>query len=74
MPCWSRPCPAAEIESVVLRTQTAIADAAAVVLNGFELRSDAKIIRRPERYMDERGAKMWETILGILAELEVAQY
>ena len=61
--------PAEIIETVVAATQAAMAEAARITLNGFELRSDAKIIRWPERYMDERGAKMWNTIMGILAEL-----
>jgi len=26
-------------------------------------------VRYPDRYMDERGTKMWETVQGILAEL-----
>jgi len=44
-------------------------EASVDVLSGFELRSDAKIVRYPDRYMDERGVKMWETVQGILAEL-----
>jgi len=40
------------------------------VLGGFELRSDAKIVRHPERYMDPRGKRMWETVVEILEDLE----
>ena len=58
------------IEIVVAETQAAMAEAARITLNGFELRSDAKIIRWPERYMDDRGTIMWDAIMGILAELD----
>jgi hypothetical protein len=61
--------PADTIEDVVTRTQAAMAEASRIVLSGFELRSDAKIVRWPARYMDERGEKMWATIMSILAVL-----
>ena len=32
-----------------------MADASAVILDAFRLRSDAKIVRWPDRYMDARG-------------------
>jgi hypothetical protein len=40
--------------------------ASAAVLGGFELGSDAKIVRAPHRYMDERGVGMWNTVMGEL--------
>lgn len=64
--------PADEIETEVAETQTAMAEASRVVLAGFELRSDAKIVRYPDQYSDPRGERMWETVMGILGELEKA--
>lgn len=61
------------IDEVVADTQAAMAEASRVVLDGFELRTDAEIIRWPDRYMDKRGAKMWDTIMGILGELESSE-
>ena len=61
--------PADEIQDVVASTQQAMAEASRVVLSGLELRSDAKIISYPDRYSDPRGVKMWETVMGLLAEL-----
>lgn len=61
-----------EIEDVVAATQAAMREASEVVLDGFPLRTDAKIIRSGERYMDGRGVKMWETSQAILAEIEAA--
>ena len=61
--------PTEDIDAVVAVTQAAMAEASRVVLSGFELRSDAKIVSHPDRYTDPRGEKMWETVMGILAEL-----
>jgi hypothetical protein len=61
------------IEAVVAATQAAMREASAMVLYGFELRTDAKIVRYPECYMDERGKGMWETVWRIVAELEAKQ-
>jgi hypothetical protein len=62
--------PTDNIETVVADTQAAMAEASRVVLGGFELRSDVKIVRYPDRYSDPRGERMWETVLRILGELE----
>jgi hypothetical protein len=58
--------PVDEIQDVVNATQAAMKEASEVVLNGFPLRTDAKIVRYPDRYMDERGKKMWDVIIGLL--------
>jgi hypothetical protein len=56
-----------EIESTVEATKSAMAEASRVVLGGFELRTDSKIIRYPERYSDPRGERMWNTVSRLLA-------
>lgn len=61
------------IDQVVADTQAAMAEASRVVLDGFELRSDAEIVRWPGRYVDKRGVRMWNTIVGILDELARAE-
>jgi hypothetical protein len=65
--------PVDEIEDVVAATQRAMDKASDLVLDGFILRSDAKIVRYPDRYSDERGAAMWTRMMRILEarELEV---
>jgi hypothetical protein len=60
--------PANTIGEVVANTQAAMREASEIVLDGFSLRTDAKVIVYPDRYMDERGLKMWEQIMGLLAE------
>ncbi len=57
--------PADRIEGVVAETQVAMAEASRIVLGGFTLRTDAGIVRYPDRYMDDRGRRMWETVVGI---------
>jgi hypothetical protein len=65
--------PADSIESVVEATQAAMREASAIVLSGFELRTEAKIVGPGERYIDPRGEVMWNTIQGILDELNAVE-
>ena len=44
-----------DIEAIVGLTQEAMKETGAIVLDGFELRTDAKIVRFPDRYLDDRG-------------------
>jgi hypothetical protein len=61
--------PTDEIDAVVAATQKAMREASEVVLGGFALRADAKIVRHPERYMDPRGERMWDLIWKLVDEL-----
>jgi DNA polymerase I-like protein with 3'-5' exonuclease and polymerase domains len=56
------------IDEAVARTQAAMAEASEVVLAGFRLRSDAKIVRWPDRYMDDRGRAFWGRVMALLPE------
>ena len=60
----------ANIDETVEATQSAMAEASRVVLNGFELRSDVKVIQQNERYSDKRGEAMWNRVMHLLAEAE----
>ena len=61
--------PADSIESVVAETQAAMCEAGKIILDGFELRTDAEVVVYPNRYSDERGVEMWGKVNGILADL-----
>jgi hypothetical protein len=61
--------PLEELDEVIVTTQQAMSDASAIVLDGFVLRSEAKSVKYPHRYVDERGKKMWDTVWEILDEL-----
>jgi hypothetical protein len=54
------------IDSEVARLQQLMQRASEIVLDGFPLRTDAKIVRFPERYLDPRGEQMWATVSSIL--------
>jgi len=40
---------------------------------GLTIKTDAKIIRYPDRYMDERGEKMWNDIFDIINNINPAE-
>jgi hypothetical protein len=56
-----------ELEVAVSATQAAMADASRAVLGGMTLRSEAKLIRFPDRFEDPRGAFMWNLVWEIIA-------
>ena len=48
-------------------------DAAAVVLRGYELPTDVQLIGagyKYQRYFDDRGESMWNTVSSLVAKLE----
>jgi DNA polymerase I len=45
-------------------------DASSIVLRGYELRTDEKIISPGERFHDERGLEMWTTVEKLLVKLK----
>lgn len=69
--------PTPELAAAVQLTQACMGEASRIVLGGFELRSEAKIFRHPERYLDKRGQKMWDAVCEILGRrrgLRAVQY
>jgi len=54
--------PLEQLNQAVADTQAAMAEASRVVLGGFELRSEAKVTRYPDRYSDRRGEAMWRAV------------
>jgi DNA polymerase-1 len=63
--------PAAEIETVVATAQSIMRAASRAVLSGFEVRTDAKIVKYPDRYDEPRGEAMWQKITQIIARRNV---
>ena len=62
--------PDGEIDQVVTETQRIMREAAEFVLDGFALRTDAAIIRNPDRYMDKRGEAMWRLASELMGEID----
>jgi hypothetical protein len=74
--------PLDRLEHDIARMRAIMAEAAAIVLAGFELRTDCpdehdehgepvkfpQVIRHPRRYMDKRGAVMWDRVIRLIGE------
>ena len=41
-------------------------EASEIILSGFPLKVDSEIIKYPDRFYDERGSDMWDTIMRLL--------
>jgi DNA polymerase-1 len=64
--------PLGRLETEVTAMRSCMAEASRVVLSGFGLATDAYIIKYPERYMDPRGAVMWDRVTRLIAERQSA--
>ena len=60
----------AGLEQGIAKAQGLMRQASSAVLGDFELGSDAKIICYPDRYMDERGQVMWDTVMGLIQKIK----
>jgi hypothetical protein len=60
--------PAGDIDTVVRVCQREMERASEVVLEEFPLRTEAKVVRHPDRYMDSRGQAMWDTVFRLLEQ------
>jgi DNA polymerase-1 len=69
--------PLGQIDAAVARTKEILKRASRIVLypytagelDGFGLRSDAMIVRYPNRYSDKRGERMWTIVTNRLAAI-----
>lgn len=62
--------PLDSLDDDVARLRVCMAEASRIVLDGFEVGTEAKLVRWPERYMDPRGAEMWARVTRLLDETE----
>jgi hypothetical protein len=60
--------PIAQVDEAVSAVQQHMDDASRIVLDGFSLRSDVKVVRSPERFRDRRGAAVWEALECVLQD------
>jgi len=61
--------PLDELDEAISITQKVMRESSAIVLDGFELGSEVKVILYPERYMDKRGVVMWDIVMRLLEEI-----
>ena len=58
------------IDADVARMRAAMDEAARAVLDGFPIPTDVTIVRYPDRFMDKRGAVMWERVTRLLGQCQ----
>jgi DNA polymerase-1 len=56
------------LDADVVRMQDAMREASRVVLDGFELGTDAEAVRYPNRYADPRGTAMWDRVMNLIRQ------
>jgi DNA polymerase I-like protein with 3'-5' exonuclease and polymerase domains len=62
--------PLDRLDSDIAAMRAAMAEASMFVLAGFELATDVKIVRWPDRYTDPRGNEMWDRVCSLVVEEE----
>ena len=62
--------PLVGLEQGITKAQGLMRQASSAVLGDFELGSDAKVFRYPDRYMDERGQVMWDTFMSLIQKIK----
>jgi DNA polymerase I len=60
--------PLERLDADVVQMQDAMREASRIVLDGFELGTDAEIIRFPDRYADPRGTAMWDRVMNLIRQ------
>ena len=60
--------PLDELDEAIAKTKLLMKESSRIVLDGFELGSEAQEFRYPNRYFDERGALMWQTVMRLMKE------
>ena len=58
--------PLTELDEATATAKALMKESSRIVLDGFELGSDVKEYRYPERYMDKRGVVMWNTVMNLI--------
>lgn len=62
--------PIEQIDEVVQRTQAIMGRAAKLILNGFEVRSEALVISYPQRWVQPKGQCLWDAAMEFVEAQE----
>jgi DNA polymerase I len=60
--------PLDRLDDDVARMRAVMAEASRIVLDGFEIRTEAKCVCFPDRFMDKRGIIMWDRVMGLVSK------
>jgi DNA polymerase-1 len=66
--------PGDRLEEDVVRMRAAMAEASRFVLAGFELATDVKVVRWPDRYSDPRGSEMWDRVCNLVLPIKPQEH
>jgi DNA polymerase I len=58
--------PLHRLEDDIAAMRGIMSKAGRAVTGGLDIRTDAEIVRWPDRYMDERGKEMWRKVVSLL--------
>ena len=61
--------PLRDLDDTIATAQRLMAEASAIVLDGFALRSSVQSIRAPDRWREEKGRVVWDAVLRALGEI-----
>jgi DNA polymerase family A len=59
-----------DIDDAVRKCREAMEEASRIVLGGFTIRTETKIVRHPGRYMDKRGLTMWNAVSELVGSFD----
>jgi hypothetical protein len=65
--------PLDRLDDDVAAMRACMAEASRAVLGGFELGTDATIVRYPDRYSDKRGTRMWDEVTSLIEQIIIAK-
>ena len=60
--------PLDRLDADVERMRELMTEAGRAVTGGFPVRTDATVVRFPDRYMDEGGQDMWDRVMALLSD------
>ena len=58
--------PLQRLDEDIAKMRDIMSKAGIAVTGGIDIRTDAEVVRFPNRYMDERGKAMWEKVVSLL--------
>jgi hypothetical protein len=65
--------PLHRLDDDVAQMRVCMAKASRIVLDGFELRTEANVVPHPDRYQDPRGKVMWDRVMQLIAAREAGR-
>ena len=58
--------PLDRLDDDIAKMRDVMSKAGRAVTGGLDIRTDAEVVRFPDRYMDDRGKAMWAKVVGLL--------